>query len=151
MLENVEPHFAIIQRVTKIAAFINPGRWDPSERRSGELFDLVIAAARAGIGQYRHVWLIGDLEFLQHRFSIAAIVPNRHEIKFHLRIGFHDFEPAAVFQFDLAIRAPWRPEMNNAKIRGFDRGENLMLGRGVGQEVSILCASTNQRSRNQRN
>jgi len=56
--------------------------------QAGSLFDLVIRHARAGIGQNCHVRLIGDLEFLQHRFSIAGHRSKPTRNKFHLWIAF---------------------------------------------------------------
>src|SRR5438477_61327 len=109
-----ESTFAVVQRVAKIASFIDPRCRNPRERHPGKLFDFAVAAARARISQNSDVWLIGNLEFGKHRFAIAAVVPNGNKIKFHLRIVFDHFQPAAVFEFGLTIGAPRRPKVNNA-------------------------------------
>jgi hypothetical protein len=46
----------------------------------------------------------------------------------HLRIIFHYFEPATVFQFSLAIGAPGRPEMHDAQVLRLYGLEYLLLG-----------------------
>src|SRR5258708_35154229 len=74
LLEHWKTHFAVVQSVAKIASFIDQRRWYPGERHSGKLLDLRVAVTRPGIGQNRDVGLIGDLEFGEHRFSIAAVV-----------------------------------------------------------------------------
>jgi hypothetical protein len=63
----------------------------------------MIFATRTRIGQNRHVLLIGKLKLRKHGTAVLAAVPDGNEIKMHLRIIFHYFEPAAVFQFSLAI------------------------------------------------
>src|SRR5215216_6344603 len=49
LLEHGKTHFAVIQCVTELPAFVNPRRWYPRERQAGKLFDLVFAAARSCI------------------------------------------------------------------------------------------------------
>src|SRR5437763_10958259 len=114
-----------------VAAFIDPRRWNPRKGQTGKLFD-VILTARPGIGQNCDVGLIGKVEFFQHRTAILATIPDGNEIKMYLRIIFYHFEPAAGFQFSLAIRAPRGPEVNprlgqaTSSSRGpFVRPENL--------------------------
>jgi len=113
LLQDWKAYFAIVQRVAKIAALINPSCWNPRKRQTDKLFD-VIFAARSGIGQNRHVWLIDKVKFFQHGSAVLAAVPDGNKIKMHPRIVLHYFEPAAVFQFSLAIRAPGRPQMHDA-------------------------------------
>jgi len=113
LLEHIEAHLPVIERIAQIAAFENPRGRNPTERQIEETLDLV-GAARARIGKDRHVRLASNLEFRQHRSSIVAAVPDRDKVEFNLRILFDRFEPAATFQFRLAIRTPGRPEMNNA-------------------------------------
>jgi len=113
LLQDWKAHFAIVQRVAKIAALINPSCWNPRKRQTGKLLD-VIFAARSGIGQNCHVWLIHKVKFFQHGSAILAAVPNGNKIKMHPRIVLHYLEPVAAFQFSLAIRAPGRPQMHDA-------------------------------------
>jgi hypothetical protein len=63
----------------------------------------MILTARPRIGQNGDVGLIGDLEFSQHRGSIFTAIPDGNEVKMHIRIVFYHFDPAAAFQFSLAI------------------------------------------------
>ena len=134
LLEHRETDFAVIQCVAKIAVFVNPSRRDPRKRQAGELFDLVFATTRAGIGQNCHVRLIGDVEFFQHRAAVVAVVPNRDEIKFHLRIVLNDFEPAAALEFSLTIRTPRRPKMDDGELGRFDRFEDFLFSRRFGAQ-----------------
>jgi len=88
------------------------------------------------------------LEFLQDRMAVLAIVPNRHEIEFHLWILFSHFEPTAALQFCLAIGAPRRPKMNHCQVGRFDCFENLLFSRFRDQSSIkvILSESRNESS-----
>src|SRR4029453_7936684 len=116
LLEHIETDFTVVQCVAKIAAFVNPSRGNPREWYSGELLDLVVPFARSRVRQDGHVPLSCNLEFLQHRTAVFAIIPNGNEIEFHLWIFFNGLEPAAALQFCLAIETQGRPKMHNAKI-----------------------------------
>src|SRR5436190_22506982 len=108
----------------EISTFVDPGCWNPRNRHTGELFD-VIFATRARIGQNRQVRLIGELNPRKHGTAILAIVPDRNEIKMHLWIFFHYFEPAAAFQFSLAIQVPGCPEMHHTEAGPRERVHDL--------------------------
>jgi hypothetical protein len=97
----------------EIAAFVNPSGRDPGDRQAGELLGFIFPAARAGIGHNRHVRLIRDLKFLEHGAAIAAVIPDGNEIESYLRIVLYRLEPAAGFEFGLAVRAPRSPEMDH--------------------------------------
>src|ERR1043165_9288060 len=116
-----EPHFAIIQRVTQVTVFEDPGCRDPRKGQPGELFDLLVAVARTGVGQNHDIRLLPDSKPFEHLPAIVPVVPHRDEIKFYVRIVFYRLGPAPVFQFGLAIRTPRRPEMNYRKIGRLDR------------------------------
>src|SRR5262245_30849082 len=134
LLEHRKTDFAVIQCVAEIAAFVNPSRRNPAERQTGKLLDLVVTAARTRISENCHVWLVADCEFVQHRAPVLPIVPNRDEIKFHLRIVGDHFRPAAAFEFSLAIRAPRRPKVNDSEFWRLDRSENTLFCRGFSME-----------------
>src|SRR5215831_18054889 len=95
LLEHWKTDFAVVQCVAEIAAFVNPSCGNPRERHFGKLLDLVIPLARSWIRQNSNVWLVCDLEFLQHCAAVLAIIPDRNEIKFHLWIFFNGLEPTA--------------------------------------------------------
>src|SRR4029453_6108903 len=95
LLEHIKTDFAVVQCVAEIAAFVNPSRGNPRYGHPGELLDLVVTLARSRVRQNRDVGLVRDLEFLQHRTAVLAIVPNRDEIKFPPWIVFNGLEPAA--------------------------------------------------------
>src|SRR4029453_5570476 len=97
LLEPRKADLPVIQCVTEIAAFVNPSRRNPAERRTGELFDLVFAPTRTGITENCHVRLHGDPEFVQHRAPVLSINPDRDEIKLHLWIFIDHFGPPAGF------------------------------------------------------
>src|SRR5213079_3516790 len=122
LLERWKADFAVVQRITEISTFVDPGCWNPRNRHTGELFD-VIFATWTGIGQNREVRLIGELKLREHGTAILASVPDRNEIKMHLWIFFHYFEPTAAFQFSLAIRAPGCPEMHHTQAGRLHRVE----------------------------
>ncbi len=90
------------------------------------MFD-AIRAAWTRIGQDGDVWLIGDLEFLQHRASIVTTVPNGYEKEANLRIFLDRCQPAAAFEFGLTIGTPRRPEVNDAQVRRLDCFRHLLL------------------------
>src|SRR5450432_78880 len=54
LLQHVEAHFPVVQRVSQVAAFENPRRGNPTERQVEEALDLA-RAARAGVGQDGYV------------------------------------------------------------------------------------------------
>ena len=108
----------------------------------------LILSARSGIGQDGHVRLIGDTEFFKHVAAIFAVVPDRNEIEFHLRIVFDDFSPAAAFQFGQAIGTPRRPEMDHGQLGRFDRFQNLLLPAGKGSARSDATARMAARTDN---
>src|SRR4051812_15697464 len=98
LLENVEPNFAVVQRVTKVAAFIYPRRWNPAQGQIEEALDLVVTFPRAGVGENGYVRLACELVFGEHRLPIVTAVPNRDEIEFHVRVGLDGLQPAAALQ-----------------------------------------------------
>src|SRR6516165_7383971 len=104
-------------------------RRNPAQRPPGKLFDLIFTATRTRIRENCDVRLSGDSEFAQHRASVLAIIPNRHEIKFHLWIFIDRFGPAAGLELGLTVGAPRGPEMNDSGLWRFDRGENFILRR----------------------
>src|SRR6478735_8367478 len=97
LLQDIETHFAVIQRVTQFATFIEPRRGNPAYRHVEETFDFVIAAARTRIGEDRDVRLAGQLVFRQERLAVFAAVPDRDEIEFHIWVRLYRFQPAAAF------------------------------------------------------
>lgn len=127
LLQDIEAHLAVIERVAQIAAFADPGGWDPGDRKTGKLFD-VLCAARACIGDDCDVRLIGDFELFQHRPATFSRIPDGDEEEPHLRILFHHPRPAAAFKLSLAIRTPWCPEVHNGQVGRFDRFDYLLLG-----------------------
>src|SRR4051812_6176980 len=72
LLENVEPNFAVVERVAEVAALIDPGRWDPAHRQIEETLDLVVALPRTRIGENRDVRQAGQLIFGEHRLAVFA-------------------------------------------------------------------------------
>src|SRR6476469_2802481 len=76
LLKNVEPHFAVIHRVAKIAAFVDPGGGNPAQRQIEEALDLAIALPRTGIGEDRDVRLVRQLVLSQQRLPVFATVPD---------------------------------------------------------------------------
>src|SRR5437764_359255 len=58
LLENIETHFAVVHGVAKIAAFVNPGRGNPAQRKIEEPFNLGVAFPRTGISENRDVGLV---------------------------------------------------------------------------------------------
>src|SRR5437762_6132234 len=103
LLEHRKTDLAVIQRVAKIAAFVNPSRRNPRERQTGKLLDLVFTATRTWISENCHVRLVGNAKFVQHRAPVLPIIPNRDEVKSHPWIVIDRFGPAAAFQFSLTI------------------------------------------------
>src|SRR5207237_307723 len=85
LLENIEPDLAVIQGVTKVAALVNPGRWNPAQRQVKEALDLGVAAPGTWVGEDGHVRLVRELIFSEHRPAVFAAVPDGNEIEFHLR------------------------------------------------------------------
>src|SRR5438093_11419505 len=64
LLEHRKTDLAVIQRVAKIAAFVNPSRRNPRERQTGKLLDLVFTATRTWISENCHVRLVGNAKFV---------------------------------------------------------------------------------------
>src|SRR2546423_9058770 len=95
LLENVEAHFAVIHRVTKVAAFVNPCRGNPADRQIEEALDLRVAFPRARVGKNRDVRLVRQLVFREQGLAVFAAVPDRYEVETHIWVGFYRFEPAA--------------------------------------------------------
>src|SRR5947207_5694340 len=89
LLENVEAHFSVVHRVAKIAAFVNPGCGNPAQRKIEKPLDLGVTLSRTGIGENGDVGLAGQLVFREQRLAVFAAIPDRNEIKFHVRIVFH--------------------------------------------------------------
>src|SRR3954447_15479065 len=76
LLQQLEANFAVVERKMQVPAFVDPGGWDPAQRLIIEALGFVIAFPRAGIGQDGDIGLIGEIEFLQHRAAIVAVVPG---------------------------------------------------------------------------
>src|SRR5262249_21689197 len=88
LLQDWKSDFAVIQGIPEVADLVDPRRWDPRNRQTGEPLDMTFAAW-TGIGQNGHVRLVCYVELFQHRASILATVPNGNEIKMHLGIVSH--------------------------------------------------------------
>src|SRR5262245_5875453 len=131
LLEHRKTDLAVIQCVAEIAAFVNASRRNPAQRQTAKLLDLIFTTTRTGISKNCHVRLSGDTELVQHRAPLLAIIPNRDEIKLHLWIFIDHFGPAAGLELGLAVRAPWRPQVNDTGLWRSDGGENSLFCRGL--------------------
>src|SRR5262249_46458458 len=129
LLEHMKTALAVVQCVAEIATFVNPSRWNPAQRQTGKLPDLVFATTRTRVNKDCYVPLIGDPDFLEHRTTRLAIIPDGYETNLHLRIGVDYFGPAAAFELGLAIRAPRRPQVSHREFWRFDGIVDFLLGR----------------------
>src|SRR4029078_8808532 len=110
--------------------FVNPSRWNPTQRETGKLLDLIFTATWTGVSENCDVWLVGNSEFMQERASILSAIPDRNEIKLHLWIVLDGFGPPTALELGLTVGAPRRPEVNNSGLWRFDGGENGLVRRG---------------------